>query len=426
MAAGALAVRDRLHERVAAEPVRAVHGDAGDLSGRVQRLDLGAAPDVRVDAAHVVVGTGPDGNGLVDRVDPGERHRELAGSVEPLEDLLRAEVAQVEEDVAVDAAAVVDLGLLGARDDVARRELHRVRRIADEEPLAVLVQEVGALPAAALGDEHTRRRERRRVELHHLHVLQRHARAERERHAVAGAGVRVRRPRVQPPRPARREDHGLRADHVQAAVHEIPGDDALAAAVLDHELPGEELLVRLDIALHHLLVEHVDEDVARDVGCVRGARLARGAEGALRDPSVGRPREDRAPVLELVDVARRLVAEDLDRVLVAEVVRALDRVVRVLHGIVLGRVPERGVDPAFGRAGVAADRVDLGDHRHVRSGVESLDRGAHSGAAGADDDHVVDGVHRVGRYLMNPRGTARTVAPRPARERAGRRHVGAT
>ena len=66
--------------------------------------------------------------------------------------------------------------------------------------------------------------------------------------------------------------------------------------------------------------------MAGDVGRVGGARLAGGAEGPLRDPPVLGAREDRAPVLELVDVAGRLVAEDLDRVLVAEVVRALDRV----------------------------------------------------------------------------------------------------
>ena len=175
----ALPVRDRLHERVAAEPVRAVDGDARDLAGGVETLERGLPPDVRVDAAHVVVGARPDGDRLVDRVDAGERHRELARPVQALEDLLRAEVAQVEQDVAVEPAALVDLGLLGAGDDVARGELHRVRRVADEEALAVLVQEVRALAAAALGDEHARRRERRRVELHHLHVLQRDAGAQR-------------------------------------------------------------------------------------------------------------------------------------------------------------------------------------------------------------------------------------------------------
>ena len=149
--------------------------DARALAGRIEALELGAPPDVRVDAAHVVVGAGPDGDRLVDRVDPDEGHRQLARAVQALDDLLGAEVAEVEQDVAVDAAALVDLGLLGARDHVAARELHRVRRVPLQEALALGVEQVGALAAAALGDQHARRRERRRVELHHLHVLQRHA-----------------------------------------------------------------------------------------------------------------------------------------------------------------------------------------------------------------------------------------------------------
>jgi hypothetical protein len=52
----------------------------------------------------------------------------------------------------------------------------------------------------------------------------------------------------------------------------------------------------------------------------------------------------------LVDVAGGLVAENLDRVLVPEVVGALHRVERVDLGAVLRRIPERGVDPALGRA----------------------------------------------------------------------------
>ena len=72
---------------------------------------------------------------------PGEDHRELARPGQALEDLLGAEVAQVEQDVAVDPAALVDLGLLRAGDDVARGELHRVRRVALEEALALGVEE---------------------------------------------------------------------------------------------------------------------------------------------------------------------------------------------------------------------------------------------------------------------------------------------
>ena len=266
------------------------------------------------------------------------RHRQLARAVEALDDLLRAQVAKVEQDAPVDSAALVDLGLLGARDDVSARQLHRVRRVVLEEALALGVDQVRALAAAALGDQDSRRRERRRVELHHLHVLQRHADAERESHAVARAGIRVRRPLVEPARAAGGEDHRLRADRLQPAVQQVPGDHALAAVVVDDELPGEELLVREDVALHHLLVEDVDQHVARDVRRVGGARLTGSAEGSLRDAPVLGAREDRAPVLELVDVVRRLVAEDLDGVLVTEVVRAFDGVVGVLLRVVLGRV----------------------------------------------------------------------------------------
>ena len=87
---------------------------------------------------------------------------------------------------------------------------------------------------------------------------------------------------------------------LQPAVQQIPADDALAAVVVDDELPREELLVDLDVALADLLVQHLDEHVAGDVGRVDRARRAGGAERALREPAVVAAREERAPVLELV------------------------------------------------------------------------------------------------------------------------------
>ena len=65
------------------------------------------------------------------------------------------------------------------------------------------------------------------------------------------------------------------------------------------------LLVRQDVAFHHLLVADVDQDVARNVRREHGAGSG-GAERALRQLAVGRSQKDAAPVLELVDVARRL------------------------------------------------------------------------------------------------------------------------
>ena len=98
-------------------------------------------------------------------------------------------------------------------------------------------------------------------------------------------------------------------------------------------------------------------------------------------------------MLELVDVVRRLVAEDLDGVLVAEVVRPLDGVGGVLLGVVLGRVPQGGVDPALGRAGMAAHRVDLREESHVRALIVRLDGCAHARATGAYDEDVVRCFH---------------------------------
>ena len=184
---------------------------------------------------------------------------------------------------------------------------------------------------------------------------------------------------------------------LSAAVQEIPADDALAAAVVLDELPREVLLVDRDVALDELLVEHLDQHVAGDVRGVDGARRAGGAERPLRELAVLAAREERAPVLELVDVAGRLAAEDLDRVLVADVVGALDGVEGVDLRRVLGGVPERRVDAALGRAGVAAGRVELRDHADVRAGIVGLDRGAHAGAAGADDQDVVRRFHGGGR-----------------------------
>ena len=96
-----------------------------------------------------------------------------------------------------------------------------------------------------------------------------------------------------------------------------------AAVVLDG--PEREILLEHDEALLHpllqLFVEHLDEYVTCDVRGIDGARRAGRALQALVELALRVPREDTAPALELVDVARRLAREDLDRVLVADVVR---------------------------------------------------------------------------------------------------------
>src|SRR3979411_3374206 len=80
-------------------------------------------------------------------------------------------------------------------------------------------------------------------------------------------------------------------------------------------------------------------------GALRGALAVMGghaAERALVDLSLFGAREGHAPVLELIDRLGRLAAEIFDGVLVAEPVRALDRVIHVPAPVVLAHVAARG------------------------------------------------------------------------------------
>src|SRR3954452_7881486 len=176
--ARARAEDQRVEQRVRAEAVATVDRHAGHLAGGVQAGDRRPAVHVGLDAAHDVVLAGAD----LDRLARDVHAREVLADVHDLAQRLERALARDDRDVERDAAALgpgaaalVDLGLLGARDDVARGELHLVRRVLLHEALAVRVEEVRALAARALGDEEAVLDERRRVVLDHLHVHQRRA-----------------------------------------------------------------------------------------------------------------------------------------------------------------------------------------------------------------------------------------------------------
>ena len=390
---------------LAPEAVAAVDRDAGALAGGVEARDVGGAVDVGLDAAHRVVVARLDVDGLLGDVDAREVAADQDDLAERLVDPLLRHDRDVEGDGAVgEAAALVDLGLLGARDDVARGELHLVRRVALHEALALGVQEVGALAACALRDQEALARERGRVVLDHLHVHERGADPVGHRDPVAGAdeGVRGRPPDLAVS--AGRQDHVLRLEELHRAVANVAGDGADALArVVDRERGREVLLVAVDRVrvLHQLLVEDVHDRLARDVGDVVGAGGRGAAEGARAQLALVVAVEGNAEVLEVDDLLGRLAAHDLDRVLVAEVVGALDRV----EGVRLPRVVgvERGVDPALRGVRVRAHGVDLRDDpdRHARLG--SRQRGTLPGQPCSYDEYVVT-RHLRRRTLFDRRG----------------------
>src|SRR4051794_25375640 len=407
--AGAAAEDQRVEQRVGAQQVAAVDRDAGHLAGRVEAGDRRLAPHAGLDAPHDVVAAGLD----VDRLTRDVHAREVAPDVDDLaqrlERALARDLGDVQRHGAVgEAAALVDLGLLGARDDVARGQLELVGRVALHEALALGVVEVRTLAARALGDQDPVARQRGRVVLDHLHVHQRGADAVGLGDPVAGADERVGGRLEALAGAAGGEDHRLGGEQLHRAVADVAGDRATAiAGLVLHERGDEPLLVAVDgpVVLHQLLVEDMQQRLAGDVSDVVGARRGGAAERARAELALGTAVEGDALVLEPQHLARGLLAHDLDRVLVAEVVGALDRVERVRLPRVVG--VERGVDAARGRVGVRSNRVDLAHDRDRGSRARGGECGALAGESGADDEYVVYGH---GGRVYKPYGPRRRLA----------------
>ena len=258
---------------------------------------------------------------------------------------------------------------------------------------------MGALAARALRDQETEPRQRGRVVLDHLHVHQRRADPVGHGDPVPGADEGIRRRVVDLAVAAARQDHRLGGEQLHRAVPDVARDRAGDAALVVLDERGREpLLVAVDVLeLHELLVEDVQDRLAGDVGDVVGPGGARAAEGALAEPALLVAVEGHAPVLEVEQLLGRLAAHDLDRVLVAEVVRALDRV----EGVRLPRVlrVERRVDPALSRVRVGANGVDLGDDAHGSTLLRGGEGGALAGEAGPYDEDIVL-RHSVGPAIL--------------------------
>ncbi len=385
------------------------------------------------DAAHVVVHGRQHRDRLARHVHVGKDARRLGDARQALVQRVGAQVLQVQHDVVLvrtAAATFQNLHRHGARDDIARGQILGARRVALHEALAGRVGQVPALTARAFGDQTARRVDAGRVELHHLHVLQRHADARRQRHAVAGADVRRRAGLVGPPVAAGGEHHGAGEETMQAALDHVIGDHADdAPGVVRHEVDGEELDEELRLVLQRLLVQRVQHGVTGAVSGGAGAlrrrlvvRLVLAAERALINLAVLGARERHAGVFELDHRRDGLLAHVLDGVLVAQPVRALHGVVEVVAPVVVHHVAERGVDAALRRHGVRAGREHLGKTRHRQVLGRHAEGGAKAGAAGANDHHVeavignlLLAAHALKTHCPNiTRSTATTaVAPRP-------------
>ena len=81
------------------------------------------------------------------------------------------------------------------------------------------------------------------------------------------------------------------------------------------------------------------------------------AKIALGDLAVGGAVEGQSHVLQLINRGNRLLAHELDRVLVAQVVAAFDGIEGVPLGAIRFFAAQRGADAPLGGAGVRPDRM---------------------------------------------------------------------
>ena len=195
---------------------------------------------------------------------------------------------------------------------------------------------------------------------------------------------------------AGREDGGLGVEDDDFAGLHVHGSHAehfafgIAHQIERHPL-DEELGVGLDVALVH----GVQHGVAGAVG--GGAGTAHRLLAEIRHVAAERPLVDlagigaverHAVILEFDDALVGLAAHELDGILVAQPVRALDGVVHMPVPVIFLGVAQAGGDAALCRHRVRTGWKDLGQHGGLEAGFRQLDGGAQTGAAGAYDHRV--------------------------------------
>ena len=133
------------------------------------------------------------------------------------------------------------------------------------------------------------------------------------------------------------------------------------------------------------------------------------AEAALVDAALGCPVEWQAPVFQIVDRLDGFLRQDVGRLLVDQIIAALDGIKGMPFGLVFLDIAQSGADPALGGAGMAANRIEFGENCCLRL-LTGLKRGIEPGAAGADNDRVKL-IDHVFLLLVNVMSNGNRICP---------------
>ncbi len=184
---------------------------------------------------------------------------------------------------------------------------------------------------------------------------------------------------------------------VDAAILKGERHDPPAGSVFHDQIEGEIFDEELRRMTQRLAIERMQHGMSRAIGGRAGAlgwwslAIARrhAAEGTLINFSLFRAREGQAEMFELVHGLRRIAAQIFDRILIAEPVRALDRIVHVPAPVVGTHIAECCSDPTLCRNRVGARREDLCDASRSQTGLRRPQRSSQTRSAGAHHYDVI-------------------------------------
>ena len=186
------------------------------------------------------------------------------------------------------------------------------------------------------------------MELPELHVFQRNARACGHAEAIAGVDEGVGARRENAPRAAGSKQGCLGVkNHHLAGFHFQRGDAEHIAFQVANQIECHPLDKKLRVRKHVALVQRMQHRVTGAVSGTAGTLhrffteiLGMTTEGALINSAILIAVKRHAEVFEFDDRLRRSFAHELDRILVAQPVGALDGVVHMPVPIVLAHVAQ--------------------------------------------------------------------------------------
>ena len=185
-------------------------------------------------------------------------------------DGLRADI-EMHIATVLDALAGTGLEIDGAADDIAAGEVFGAGRVTFHEALAQTVDQHAAFAAHAFSNQNTHAIDACGMELEEFHILQGHATAKGDCRAIARQRMGVARHRPAASPAARREEAGFAVEDVEFAAAQFNSDDTGAYTINHDHVDHLKFVEKLDFVLDALLIEGLQDHVARAVGSVASA-----------------------------------------------------------------------------------------------------------------------------------------------------------